>query len=403
MCDTQVLLHGGQVWLAKNSDREPGEAQAVVRLPAVSGDRQPRLRLTHIEIPQVANRHAVILSKPVWMWGAEMGFNDQGLAIGNEALFTRGRQLAPALLGMDLLRLALERCRRADEAVERMGEWLSAYGQGGPAGFRDRRFHYDSSFLLADPTQAWIMETAGREWVARRVRHFAAISNRLQIGRERDRSSPGAAADFAAANDTRLVPWLAGSAARQALGETCLAVAAARPRVGFADLIAQLRRHQTSAAPLAGSNRDVCLHAAGPVRRSQTTASLVVRLGEGEPRAAATGSSAPCLSVFRPVNFDPVAWSVLSPAADRAPLWQDWEAIHRAALFDAGFRRRLRQAIARAEAPLCRALDAGGPGLAAHDQDVAAVARDILAWPRPTPSRRWPPAAWFWSRQPISG
>lgn len=46
------------------------------------------------------------------MFGAEMGANEHDVVIGNEAVFSKlpADQLPPALLGMDILRLALERC-----------------------------------------------------------------------------------------------------------------------------------------------------------------------------------------------------------------------------------------------------------------------------------------------------
>ena len=49
----------------------------------------------------------MILSKPAWMWGAEMGANDAGVCIGNEAVFTKlnsEKDVEEKLLGMDLLR-----------------------------------------------------------------------------------------------------------------------------------------------------------------------------------------------------------------------------------------------------------------------------------------------------------
>ena len=66
---------------------------------------------TYIEVDQVAHTHTVILSKPAWMWGAEMGANDQGVCVGNEAVWTKlngPADLEEKLLGMDMVRWALE-------------------------------------------------------------------------------------------------------------------------------------------------------------------------------------------------------------------------------------------------------------------------------------------------------
>lgn len=63
------------------------------------------LQCTYIEVEQVWKTHAVILSRPSWLWGAEMGANEHGVCIGNEAVWTKepvGE--GEALLGMDLLR-----------------------------------------------------------------------------------------------------------------------------------------------------------------------------------------------------------------------------------------------------------------------------------------------------------
>lgn len=60
---------------------------------------------TYIEIEQVADTYAVVLSRPAWLWGAEMGANEHQVCVGNEAVW--GKESADgeeALLGMDLVR-----------------------------------------------------------------------------------------------------------------------------------------------------------------------------------------------------------------------------------------------------------------------------------------------------------
>ena len=95
--------------------------------------------------------------------------NEHRVAIGNEAVFSRddASQAPPALIGMDLVRLGLERGRDALGALDVITELLGAEGQGG-VGDTDG-LAYWSSFMIADPTSAWILETTGRSWAARPV------------------------------------------------------------------------------------------------------------------------------------------------------------------------------------------------------------------------------------------
>ncbi|MCL4421842.1 MAG: hypothetical protein M1115_01510, partial [Actinobacteria bacterium] len=88
MCDTMVSITKDGVLFAKNSDRDANESQILEWHAGTTHDRQERLRCTWIEIPQVASTHAVLISRPWWMWGAEIGANDKGVVIGNEAVFT---------------------------------------------------------------------------------------------------------------------------------------------------------------------------------------------------------------------------------------------------------------------------------------------------------------------------
>ncbi|HEY1075812.1 MAG TPA: C69 family dipeptidase [Fontimonas sp.] len=343
MCDTQVIVADGAIWFSKNSDREPSEPQPVVRYAAVRGDAARSLRVSHIDIEQVADRHATILSQPAWCWGAEMGVNDAGVVIGNEAIFSRHASLRPALLGMDLVRLGLERGDSSRAALEVITQLLERHGQGGPAGYADARFCYDNSYLIADGREAWVLETAGRRWAARRIEAAYAISNALTLDGAVDLASADVsrhAAVFAEQHDTRLLPRLAAAQRRRALAlQACGAGGAS-----WSGAAARLRQHQRADAdPHRGSNGDVCMHAAGFIRRHQTTGSMIARLDADGATVAFTGTSAPCLSIFRPAGFAD-RWSVLTAEAQRlqAPLWRRHEWLHRWALADPALRERLR-------------------------------------------------------------
>lgn len=190
MCDCLVALpeatEAGHTLFAKNSDRPPGEPQDVAWSPP-RRDRGP-LCATHLQIaPHPGDTLGALLSRPRWCWGAEHGVNEAGVAIGNESIFTTldPRRFPPALIGMDLVRLGLERSATAHQAVEVITGLLERYGQGGSG--QDPHLAsgakpYWSSFLVADPTDAWVVETSGRQWAAEQVDvGTRAISNRTTI------------------------------------------------------------------------------------------------------------------------------------------------------------------------------------------------------------------------------
>ncbi len=339
VCDTLVSLPeataDGSVILAKNSDREPNEAHELVLVPAAD---QPAdvVRATHIEIPQVQRTHAVLLAKPYWIWGAEMGVNEHGVAIGNEAVFTKARrEKQPGLLGMDSLRLALERASTAEEAVDVITTLLAAYGQGGQAG-HTHTLVYDNSYIVSDRTEAWVLETVGRDWAAQRVDGTASISNGLTLGRA-ERASAGLQGVRVTDRSDFLYTRFSDSGTRQC--RTSDALTASRGSIDVAAAIRMLRDHGDVGAdwsPDKGvTGQTVCAHAGfGPIRVAQSTGSMVAHVTADDITVWLTGSSAPCTSVFKPVWFDGGLPDEPRPGQhfDASTTWWRHELLHRETL-----------------------------------------------------------------------
>ena len=106
VCDTSVVVGSasadGSVIFAKNSDRPANECQPLRYYPRQSYPARARVRCTHREIPQTSETLAVLGSQPWWMWGFEIGVNEAGVAIGNEAVYGREGYADDGLLGMEI-------------------------------------------------------------------------------------------------------------------------------------------------------------------------------------------------------------------------------------------------------------------------------------------------------------
>jgi dipeptidase len=355
----------GHMIFGKNSDREPNEAQAIIRVPAISHDDQT-LSCTYIKIPQMQETYEVLLSKPYQMWGAEMGMNQFGLTIGNEAVFTKikFKKDNQGLTGMDMLRLALERCKDADSALELITSLLEQYGQDACGGYRNTDFFYHNSFLIADPARAWVLETAGKHWAAVKVKGFRAISNRLTIGEEFDLYSKGLH-EFArqkgyikkgkpfhfanAFNDT-LYTRLSNSKKRLETLEQQAGKFPGQFSVSHAmDMLSTCNKNPDKFTPARADTSSVCMVATGKLNPSQTTGSMVAEIRQGAPSTCwLTGTSIPCISVFKPFfmpgqNLLEGIFPEPSASLDESFWWQT-EALHRQILYRYRASRKLFEA-----------------------------------------------------------
>ena len=307
MCDTLVAVGKGTkdgrgVLFGKNSDRPYEEQQPLVYYPHQFHNTKNEVDCTHISIPQTEETYAILLSQPSWMRGGEMGVNEHNVVIGNEAVWTKEPYRRTGLLGMDLLRLALERSVSARQALEQICLLLEIHGQGGSCG-ANMDWYYHNSFIIADPFGAWVLETADQWWIAEQIKDGVRnISNNLSIHNNFDLSKDGLV-DYAVekgyCNDSHDFDFA------NAFSEGIYNPPSRFSREGYAreflqnnvgnidvKLAIQLLRDHTSG---------ICMH--GGFRSTASQASWLI-----DDKSAVhwfTASPHPCISVFKPITCPP--------------------------------------------------------------------------------------------------
>ena len=326
MCDTIGKIIDKKAFFAKNSDRSPNEPQVLEWYPEMD-HTESTVKATYIEIDQVSHTNGILLSRPTWMWGGEMGVNQLGVCIGNEAVFTKGPYGKSGLTGMDLVRLGLERGNTAKEALEVIIQLLERYGQGGNCG-HDHNFFYDNGFLIMDRDEIYLLETAGKEWVYKKT-DCGAISNRLSLGSDGDayRSTP---CDFAAKYTEPVYSRFSKAADRRK--QTLCAVRGAKELKDFFDAL-RLHHHEDKSMCKA-SVGSPCMHYGGLVG-DHTTQSMVVELKEnGQILVWTTGQSLPCISIFKPYLLGNPITSPIYHGEDATAeaYWMEAELFHRSLL-----------------------------------------------------------------------
>ena len=303
-CDTLVLTSkitaSGQNTLCKNSDRPLGEAQPLCFYERSEG------------------KYAVLGSRPYWMDGFEMGANEKGLFIGNEAEGSRmPKETEEGITGMAMLRIALEKAAAAREAIDVIADLLKEHGQNANAHpTMDRR--YENTFILCDPEEAWVMETAGREWAARKIEDFAAVSNCYQITDDYDLCSegmeqlvtdnrwlrPGEKVNFAKAF-TAPADRQRNSVARMRRMQKLVT-----EKMTVKDMQKIFRDHfegelnEPRFGSCYGNFVTICMHAlTGGIDSSQTAASMIMNYDERWKYKFLWAAGLPCLSVYIPLYW----------------------------------------------------------------------------------------------------
>ena len=346
MCDTIAAVTNatgtGGVLFGKNSDREYNEAQHLELVSAMRYAPGARVNLTYVEIDQVPATYAVLLSKPHWIWGAEIGANEHGLVIGNEALYSKiEASMTDGIIGMDYLRLALERAKSVEEGIHVITSLLRIHGQSGNCGFeRDQAYH--NSFILADAKGAKVLETIEREWAVTPIQDFYAISNSMTIDGMFESSSPTLKARAVEMGLHKgdlpfgfKTTYEDASKADSGGFRRARAMKLLDRRAGqlqLTDFFEILRDHEEG-KPLPGrpTGPRICAHTReNPL--GQTTASWVATLAPENIVHWVTGTAAPCTGLFKPVILEcglPNQGPRPRAKEDRASLWWRHEQLRR--------------------------------------------------------------------------
>ena len=301
---------------AKNSDRPTGEPQPLCYYPGGTFEDGETLTLTHLTIPQVKKTYGVVGSRPYWIWGFEMGYNEKGLVIGNEAEGSRmDEDPEDGMLGMDMLRLALERAATAKEGISVIAQMLKTYGQKAQASALVKRC-YENTFILVDPSEVWVMETAGREWAAKKIETMQGVSNCYSIRKDFDLCSenletiarekrwlaPKEAFDFAKAYAGRLVAQPLGVQRFRRLNK----LLQQKRKHDLSSLASILRDHfdgeitSSRFADTCGTFMSICMHMRD-WGESETSASLLAYYDQELGIVARYAPVQPCLSAYIPV------------------------------------------------------------------------------------------------------
>jgi secernin len=311
----------GQTLFAHNSDQQPQDIQVLERVPGRAHEAGENVAVQFLAIPQARHTLTVLGSQPAGVWGYTHGLNDHGLAAGCTRLSSKLQIDRPGLLGTDLVRLALERCSTAHQAVDLITDLIERHGQGM---FPDCPAHVegDSAILVASPGEAFVLEAAGHHWVLQEIERVRAVSDVGTIHQDWARISRGLSAHVIGhgwwpADGSKIDPV-------DSVHASALGTASALRRWGRATLlleqhgghidVALLRRllgdhyqgMQGAVDPFGnGGPTPLCQHGHAPTNRITAT-SLVAGLRDREtsPPMAWCAFGPPCLSVFFPVFLD---------------------------------------------------------------------------------------------------
>ncbi|HKL75779.1 MAG TPA: hypothetical protein VJ881_06900 [Halanaerobiales bacterium] len=311
MGDSLVAFGKERSYFAKNSDRDTAERQLICISEKPNEDFYNNPFEEKVEkyiensfstlediFSEFNNNYKAVVSKPVWTWGAEMGVNEYGVSIGNQAVFSKEEVSKKGLLGVDILRLALHNSKTAKEAVDFIIKLIENHGQGGDGGYK-RSLKYDNSFLIRDFAKAYLLESAGKHWAVKEIKEYKkAVSNAYSIKDDYDRIDKKIKSvdNFKNEYENKLKTYFAKGNTRKNFINDFLE----DNDFYLSSIMKLLRSHISKENKLKRGRKAICMHSAWAVK-SETTSSMIVEYFADDFIIWMTASPNPCVSLYKPL------------------------------------------------------------------------------------------------------
>lgn len=169
---------------AVNCNRRHGEGVSLALVPG--RDHAPD-ETAPAHLAEARHTWGVLACRAAGVRGYLYGLNEKGVAIGCTTIATRLVAEGMTLTGPDLVRLGLERGSCAYSAVEILTDLITRHGQGGGSTAQT----LDCALLIADATEAYVLEAAGPHWAMTQVGSVRAVSSACMLRQDWDRISRG--------------------------------------------------------------------------------------------------------------------------------------------------------------------------------------------------------------------
>lgn len=243
--------------------------------------------IANLPLPQARQTYTVVGLQPHGGWGLAYGVNEHRVAVGATAWQSRVNECAACFEGSDLVRLALERSRTALGAADVITDLVRRHG-----------VKSDHIYLIADSTEAFVVEACGNYWALLECGHSRVVTGAAMIRQDWRRLAPGLAAhviekgwwqdDGSKIDFVRCLGEMTESAknAQKRWGRASLTISQQQGAIDLHFLRHMLADHYQSNRDLLRADKASGLASSFLVDLQRTEMPLVVWLAFGPPQAS---------------------------------------------------------------------------------------------------------------------